>query len=217
MPTTETIPTFTISGHVFDTFNAPISGVKIQAYDKDLRNEQPLGKATVTDSAGLYSITFNSLEAAAAELKTPDVFIRVFDNIGKPLGQSQIVFNISFPAVIDFKVGNTEIKPLNEFDSLVKILQPLVTAAKLQFKDLTEKEPLHDISFLAGETGEDTTHIDFLVKAYQLADAANKSLTPANLPPATNAPVVINISPAFFYALLRDGFPSSLNELLHTQ
>ena len=57
MPATVTLPTFTIPDHI-DSFNAPIGGANVQANDKDLRNEQPLGIAAVADSGRLYTITF---------------------------------------------------------------------------------------------------------------------------------------------------------------
>jgi len=205
------IPSFIVNGHIFDRFNTPIANAKVQAFDKDLRSEQLLGEK-FADSSGLYSITISSVAASARESKTPDIFIRVFDSTGKALGQSPVFFNNSANITIDFKEGNAEIKPMNEFDALVQLIQPLVASSNLQIKDLVEKAPNHDISFLAGESGQDQTHIDLLVKAFQVADEAGKSLLPVTTP--TNAPVARILLPAVFYGLFRQGFPVTLNELL---
>ena len=42
------LPTFTVEGIIYDTYNAPIANVKVKAFDKDLRKAHLVGEA-VTD------------------------------------------------------------------------------------------------------------------------------------------------------------------------
>jgi hypothetical protein len=42
MPTTN-LPTLSVEGTIYDTYNAPLPNVIVKALDKDLRNEQLLG------------------------------------------------------------------------------------------------------------------------------------------------------------------------------
>lgn len=208
---TEPIPqTFTVSGYIFGAFKTVISGALVQVYEKDLRRETLLGSAT-SNPQGFYTISFNGQQAVVGEFKHPDVFIRVLASDQSLLGQSAIVFNIPAQVVIDF----TALKSTNEFDALQQLLKPMVSGSNLQFKDLLEE----DISFLAGDTGEDANHIALLVKANQLTAqvAVFQLALQADNPPHGPAPFVIPVPPAFFYAWLRLGFATDLDTLLHTQ
>ena len=64
--------------------------------------------------------------------------------------------------VLDFKIDNTPIRELNEFDALVQKIKPLTEPQKVAIGDLQETDTFKDISFLANETGEDATKIAFL-------------------------------------------------------
>jgi hypothetical protein len=52
-----TIPSFTVSGHNYNEFNAPVASVRVQAFDKDHRSEL-LWSNTNSDTLGQYNITF---------------------------------------------------------------------------------------------------------------------------------------------------------------
>ena len=49
----------TVSGVIYDAFNAPLNNVTVQAYDKDLRSAQLLGEA-LTDAKGFYKISYEA-------------------------------------------------------------------------------------------------------------------------------------------------------------
>ena len=195
---------YTVSGTIFDEFNSPLPKAQVKIYEVDLRNETPLGTVT-TDAKGNYTFGF-AAELAEPEYKTPDICITV-QNAGSRaiLGKSPIYFNIQPETTIDYRIGDSNVLPINEFDRLVALLSPLITESKLSFEKLVENETNRDISFLSGETGEDFEVINALVKAHHLA--LDPLLTENK----------ISIAPEIFYALLRMGFPSELSKLLDIQ
>jgi hypothetical protein len=67
----------TVSGTIYDSFNAPLANVTVRAFDKDLRSEQQLGE-TLTDAQGFYKINYNSQQFAVAEENAADLLIKVY-------------------------------------------------------------------------------------------------------------------------------------------
>ena len=107
----------TVSGIIYDAFNAPMMNVAVQAYDKDLRSAQLLGE-TKTDAKGFYKISYDASKYANSEYKTADIFIRVLNGDKHSLGESPVKFNVPTAFVRDFKIDNTPVKRLNEFDAV---------------------------------------------------------------------------------------------------
>ncbi|WP_353196142.1 neuraminidase-like domain-containing protein [Parapedobacter defluvii] len=189
--------TYTISGIIYDKHNTPLNGVLVSVYEIDLRSEKLLGSQT-TPATGAYRISFKDSDVNP-EYKGPDVCISVIHpTTGKLLGRSPIQFNIASNVTIDYKIGDGDVLPTNEFDRLVALLTPLLTDSKLRFDQLEESDKTVDISFLAGETGEPFDLIKALADAHRLF-------------------ISTKIDAAVFYALLRMGFPSELPELLEVR
>ena len=168
--------------------------VTVQAYDKDLRSEQLLGQA-VTNAKGFYSISYNAAKYMDSEYQTADIFIRVLDVTGLLLGESPINFNVTNNFIPDFKIDNSPILKLDEFDALVQLIKPLTEPQKIAIADLQDTDKFKDITFLASETGEDATKIGFLPIAFTLSNQTK-------------------IAPDIFYGLFRLQFPIDLNALL---
>ena len=191
----------TVSGTIYDAFNAPLNNVTVQVFDKDLRSEQLLG-AAVTDDKGFYKVNYESSKYANSEAKSADVFIRAvaFINTGtvpitQVLGESPVSFNVPQNFTLDFKIGNAPIKELNEFDALVQLIKPLTEPQQVAIADLQETDKFKDISFLANETGEAAIKIAFLPIAFTLSGSTE-------------------ITPDIFYGLFRLQYPTDLNALL---
>lgn len=193
----------TISGTIYDQFDAPAANLSVQLYDKDLRSEQLLGEA-LTDAKGFYSISYDGSKWVDSDAKSADVFIRV--RVPAPqtapaagiLGESPVYFNVLPAFTLDFKIGNTPIRVLNEFDALVQVIKPLAEPQKVALADLQENDKIKDISFLANETGEAATKIALIPIAFTLAGKTK-------------------IAPDIFYGLFRLQFPTDLNALLLTK
>ncbi len=184
----------TVSGTIYDSFNSPLPNVTVEAFDKDLRQEQLLGQA-VTNAKGNYKISYSASKYASSEFKSADIFIRVIAPDGIVQGQSQIFFNVPVNFVIDFKVDNTAILELDEFDALVQVIKPLTDPQKVAIADLQETDKFKDISFLTGETGEDASRIALLPIAFTFSKQTK-------------------IVPDIFYGLFRLKFPTDLRALL---
>ncbi len=184
----------TVSGIIYDAYNAPMIKVTVQAYDKDLRSEQLLGQA-VTDAKGFYRISYDAAKYKDSEYQTADIFIRVLNADKVSLGESPVHFNVPADFVLDYKIDNTPIRELNEFEALVQKIKPLTASQKVDIANLQETNQFQDVSFLANETGEDAAKIAFLPIAFTLSGKTK-------------------IAPDIFYGLFRLQFPTDLNALL---
>src|SRR4051794_40559240 len=108
----------TVSGTIYNAFDAPMAAVTVNAYDKDLRLEQLVGDA-ITDAKGFYRIEYDGEKYTQAENKTSDIFIRVSNDGAGVLGTSAVNFNVPSDFILDFKIDNTPYKGISEFDALV--------------------------------------------------------------------------------------------------
>lgn len=187
----------TISGFIYDAFNTPMAGVKVNAFDKDLRTVQPLGEA-VTDKNGFYKITYGALAGRVAEFKTVDVFLRVFNQEGAVVGESDIAFNAPDKLTFDFKIDHKPYRGPAEFDRLVSRVSPLLQNQRIKITDLEENGRFKDFTFISNELGEDFEKISLLPLAYEFS---NKT----------------KIAPDIFYGLFRMDFPNELDALLQTK
>lgn len=196
---------FSVEGTIYDEFNVPLSNVKVQIFDKDLRTEQLLGES-VTKDKGQYLIKYTSAKFSGAEKKSADILLKVFTQSRsrvnrrfKKLGESSVHFNVTPKYKFDFKVDGTEFTGISEFDSLSENITPLLQGQKVKSFELTEQ----DIDFLSKETTINATLIDF----FSLAAQHVKSLESMKN----------KISADVFYGLLRLQFPRKLNELFLVQ
>jgi hypothetical protein len=86
--------TYLVKGLVRSADSKPAVGFNMQAFDRDVSREERLG-AAVTDQEGSYRIIFteSQFKKTDSERGGPELFIRVFDTLGRRLGQSKTVIN----------------------------------------------------------------------------------------------------------------------------
>ena len=183
---------FVVKGLVVYANGKPLTDGLVRAFDKDLRSEEFLWETT-TDDEGRYAIHYNAEQFSRADLGSADLIVRTYNPDGLKLANSQIVFNARPEETIDLVVGGEVYRGPSEYDQLVKQLTPLLQG--LTFAELTEDEEHQDVTFLSGETGENTFHITFLITAHRLAERTD-------------------IAPEIFYGLLRNDLPPNLSALL---
>jgi hypothetical protein len=94
-----------VSGVVHTETGAPALGATVRAFDKDLRHEQLLGEAVITETTGRYEITYTADQFRRAEKKTADLIVRAFDQEGNLRAESEIRFNASDNERIDLTFG----------------------------------------------------------------------------------------------------------------
>ena len=106
-PVKRPVQTFRITGRVSDRNTGHgMASLIVEAVDKDILNEQPLGRAT-TDAEGRYEITFSSHQIGKGKTGGPDIVVRVFDQKGYALGESARFSNAPSEVRIDLALVPT--------------------------------------------------------------------------------------------------------------
>lgn len=188
---------FTVRGQVHQADGSPLVGGIVRAFDKDMRNEEPLGEAT-TDNDGHYEIQYTADQFRRTEKKSADLIVRVFNRDGSPLVSSPIFFNAPPVATVDLVIGGGEIRGPSEFERYVAELTPVlqgVPFAELREDEDREDNRIQDVTFLTGETGINPLHIAFVVIAHRLARQTD-------------------LPPEVFYGFFRQNLPTRLPALL---
>lgn len=125
-------------------------GLVVTAYDQDLRKRQELGH-TPTRNNGEYLIHYGSGQFKDAEHGGADLVLEVRTAGGEVLYTSEVFFNVA-PAfnhdiAIARRAGDAE------YESILHLVRPLLVGQGVELNTLDETDHLHDIGFLAGETG----------------------------------------------------------------
>ena len=179
---------FIVRGTVRDANSELVAGIVLRAFDRDLRSEELLGEAA-TDANGSYEIPYTPEQFRRAEKAKADLLVRAYDPEGRELAASPILFNANPVEVIDLKIGREKLRPRSEYERYIAELDPLLEDVPLP--QLTTE----DVTFLAGETGIDRQHIDYLISSQIWS-------------PETG------VQAAALYGLQRAGLPATLPELL---
>lgn len=177
---------FTVFGKVT---GLPATGAfLVRAFDKDMRNEQPLGDC-VPGSGGSYEIHYQRALFARAEKASADVIVRVFDGTkALNLDRKGVTFNV--PSRFEHDVTVVPDQAVSEYDRYVAEVDPLREGVPVaQFTE-------DDLDFLAGETGLDRLFLSWLNLAARLALAG--------------------VPPEAFYGWFREGLPTELATLAQT-
>ncbi|MBC7900712.1 MAG: hypothetical protein H7070_11745, partial [Saprospiraceae bacterium] len=160
---------YIVTGRVTDQDGLPLAleGLTVHAFDRDLRQEQLLGK-TQSDKRGFYRIPYTPSQFRQAEKNSADLIVRAFAGDGSLLAESPIVFN----APPEAEVNLTVIDDLALFEKIQREIRPLLE--KLKVEELEEDEKHQDLSFLAGETRFEKDVLARFVLAHKLAEQAVK-------------------------------------------
>ena len=189
--------TLHISGTIYDEFDAVLPKVKVEVYQKTLRQEYPL-KNAITDANGNYTINIPKGKTKEGR-NALDLFIRVFVIDGptsKHLGDSPIYYNITEDLVIDYKIGGKPYRGQADVSVNLKSIQPIVEAEELKITDLKEDKNNNDFTILSGQTGLAKTKIEHIATGHQLSESIKGK-----------------IHPDIFYGLAQMGFPTDLQAL----
>lgn len=164
-------PDYIVDGKVFFLYEgkeSPLPGVKVQAFDLDLRREEPLGEGpVVTNDDGYYKIHYTANQFARAEKRSADLVIRVFSPEEALLTESQVIFNASAEETVDLIVKPLDKPPVSEYEQLRADLAPVLQDVPLV--DLNDRE----VDFLVKETGSNPEHVKILVRAAELSAEAD--------------------------------------------
>jgi peptidoglycan hydrolase-like protein with peptidoglycan-binding domain len=152
-----------VGGQVRHQDGTALKGLRVRAYDRDLRRKQPVGDEALTDDNGGYRIPYTWKQFQRAEKRTADLVVHVLSPEGTELAVSETLFNAPPQATINVMVDTRATVQLSEYERYLAELAPILEGEPLIAVTTT------DISFVVGETGIEQQHIEFLVQA------ANKS------------------------------------------
>jgi hypothetical protein len=185
-PTSE----FVVKGQVVHSDGQPVVGSLVRAFDRDLRSEELLGEAK-TDEDGHYEISYTAGKLLRKK-KSANLRISACTEDGREIVTSKVIFGAGPEETIDLVIDGVYRGP-SEYNRLIKKLTPLLQ--DLPLADLTEDEKNKDLTFLSGETKEDSQQIAFLILAHRLQKKTG-------------------MDAEVFYALFREGLPTQMPSLL---
>lgn len=225
VPVVDNVPEFVVRGSVKDSNGKPQPGYIIRAYDKDLRNEQLLGKEALTDEYGNYSIEYKSADFANADAESPapDLLVRLFtEDRERVLEESPIRFNAGRVEIVDFII---RVAGISEWEKLCKAIEPLLKGqGKSQISshlypsagqfdlppyEITEE----DIDFIRQDAQLSEPEIRAWVASAKMVREADQSLNEEHIKEKTT---VGEFGWPFFYAMIRGGLPDNLKSFLAT-
>lgn len=164
----------------------PVPDLNVEAFDRDFRAEQMLGKGR-TDGDGRYTIAYRAADAVRAEKGTADLGIRVLTSDEKTrLYEStsrDLIMNAPAEARWDVSVSLPEGAVVCEFARIASELKPLI--GEVTFADIGRDPTSDEGDFLAREIGISNDRLAHFVVAHRVG---NQSKQPAD----------------YFYALLRE-------------
>lgn len=174
-----------VYGRITNSSGNPLSKLKVEMYDVDMREWQTLSE-TITDKDGGYKLEWYHEQLSGRGKKSADIAIKIFtldNNIELfKSAMDDVRFNASKSEEINITIQH-EIKPERvEFDVLVKDVRFL--ANKVAIADLAENEQYRDVTFLSKELEVPADKIEHLIVAHRLAG-------------------ISKIDAGFFYALFR--------------
>ena len=93
---------FVVRGTVNTSDGQPLSGAVVRAFDRDLRQEQPLGEAVTNE--GKYEILYSDQQFRRAEKGSADLVIKAFAANDSLLAASPVLFNAPPSANVDLTI-----------------------------------------------------------------------------------------------------------------
>jgi hypothetical protein len=196
------LPTFVVMGTILFIGDRPGGNVTVNAFDRDLRTRQLLGRANI-DADGKYRISYSKDLFLRAEVDSADLFIEVRDIDDEVLGTSDTVFSAPPKLTVDLTIPGEPPRQPSEYEKLLALVLPLLKGQAGDGRDLNVAElTADDQAFIVRETGLLADRVSDLVLA---AGAASSTL-------AINPHFKI-LSAAVFYGWFQDGLPRDLKEL----
>lgn len=141
---------YTVTGTVTGPNGRAASGLLVGVFDQDLRSRQELGVAK-TDARGKYFVAYDPRQFARAEAGSADLVVIVAAPQGQVLQTTGVLFHAPRHAVIDVKLAGYRGEA--EFDRIARQVRPLLEGQGVSIDGLEEDEKVHDLTFIAAETG----------------------------------------------------------------
>jgi len=171
---------FRISGRVTDRRSgAGVDGIHVEAFDRDIAGEQRLDAARSGEN-GRYEITYEPAQFAEAERRSADLIVRAYDDRGRVVAASDIVYNAPPEVTIDLAIA-IDRQATSEYARLLAAIEAI--SGGIPIAEFTDEQ----VTFAAGELEVERALVTLLREAARRA-------------PATGLP------PAALFAFGREGF-----------
>ncbi|MEA5461682.1 neuraminidase-like domain-containing protein [Arcicella sp. LKC2W] len=185
-----------VFGIVRDKFGKPLNNVILNIFDKDLRNQELLGKTQTNE--GKYEVFYTKSQFKKSEKESADILIEIHNQKGERIYKSSIFYNSPDEFEKNISLDNVEFKGDSEWETLSKTLTPLLD--KLSPLELREDDNFQDVSFLSGESGRSLLIIGTWIISHHLEDKTNKE--------------GLKIKASTFFGFMRQGQPALLYDSL---
>ncbi len=153
---------FVVFGQVLLANQQPVTGLKVVAFDRDLRSEELLGESD-TDNNGNYRINYTLTGFNNTETSTANLIMKAFNSVGTLLVESEIFFNVARVQLINLVLtAENNIRP-SQYEILIDVITPLL--GQVRISELTNE----DILFLVKKTGHSYNYIALLADDAWLA------------------------------------------------
>ena len=177
---------YLVKGTVRNANGEGVAGLTILVFEKTLRQE-PLLATGQTAAGGVYSITYQPPKIEGSRLF--NIVVKALNQQGNVWLESSIIFGAQPVEQVDLMDGGGVYAGPSAFEVIMVAIEPSLDG--LPVAQLVETADHPDITFVAGDSGQDPEHIMDLVVSHLLSQTAD-------LPPET------------FYAFLRQNLPTTV-------
>lgn len=153
--------TFIVKGHIHYPDGSPASQKLVRVFHIQLRRRQALGEGS-TNTKGDYEISYQAAPFKQEQVQ-PNLLIQVLNNQREIEGTSPVHYKAEPIETIDAEIAPPGYILPSHYDQL--LAQSTSQLHGMRPEDLTA----HDITFLAGATGNQTQQIQFLAEAHRAA------------------------------------------------
>jgi peptidoglycan hydrolase-like protein with peptidoglycan-binding domain len=120
---------YAVRGQVRHQDGAPLPGMAVRAFDKELRGERSLGEEATSDESGSYQIAYTTEQLDEGRRPQINLVVRVFSPEDRLLAESETLFNAPAMAQVDLVVAPRPPAALSEYEQLMADLAPLLQEA----------------------------------------------------------------------------------------
>jgi hypothetical protein len=205
------------------------SGLHVKVFAVAFKRQELLGE-TQTNSSGDFELEYPLTEGPATENGSNGLQVAVCKEDGRQLATSEIQYGVASTRTIDVVLPASERGP-SEYEQYHASLKPFLKGHALAELDGGEEDK--DLVYLSGVTGVPRDRLKILVAAEKMACGLAPTARQAdgrkpdgNIKEATAGPTqqsssdrqeVAPFTPLMFYAWMRQGLPSTREELLSAQ
>lgn len=176
---------YVVRGSLLKSDGSPEYGATIHVLEKKIRSTEPLGTGT-TDQEGNFTIHYPSPASSPFS-----IVLVAYNSQNKEIAGTDPLMDVKPAEVVQMVTSDRAMRGPSEYDQLNDLLQPILALENLSLTDLDEDE----VKFLSDKHGLNPDHVQSLVKSAALAGDTG-------------------IQAPAFYALLREGLPATLPNLI---